>query len=92
MKQSTGVVMTYRAIALLLCVLLTPLPQFAQTASRAGSISALRPSALRNTTLLKAKDQVNWNDTLKTDTGGRMRIGLNDGSILALAPTASYAS
>jgi ferric-dicitrate binding protein FerR (iron transport regulator) len=84
MKQSNGVVMSYRAIALLLCVLLSPLPQFAQTASRAGSISALRPSAMRNTTLLKAKDQVNWNDTLKTDTGGRMRIGLDDGSILSV--------
>lgn len=73
-----------RALAILLCILLSPLPQFAQTSQRAGAISAVRPSAMKNTVLLKAKDQVNWNDLLKTDSGGRMRIGLDDGSILSV--------
>jgi hypothetical protein len=84
MNRHTQAGICYRALVVLLCLLLSPLPQFAQTSQRAGTISAVRPSAMRNTSLLKAKDQVNWNDLLKTDTGGRMRIGLDDGSILSV--------
>ena len=74
----------YRALAVMLCFLLSPLPEFAQTAQRAGAVSAVRPEATRNAVVVKAKDAVNWNDLMKTDTAGRMRLGLDDGSILSV--------
>jgi hypothetical protein len=74
----------YRALAVILCFLLSPLPQFAQSNNHAGIVSALRVSATKNSSAVKAKDPVNWNDLLKTDATGRMRIALDDGSILSI--------
>jgi len=81
-RKQAGII--YRALAVMLCFLLSPLPEFAQSAQHAGAISAVRPEATRNASVVKAKDGVNWNDLLKTDTAGRMRIGLDDGSILSV--------
>ncbi|MBZ5654570.1 MAG: FecR family protein [Acidobacteriia bacterium] len=50
----------------------------------AGQISALIPSATRNAKPTKAKDNLEWNDLLKTEQKGRLRAGLTDGSILSL--------
>ena len=67
-RKQVGII--YRALAVMLCFLLSPLPDFAQSAQHAGAVSAVRPEATRNATKVKAKDGVNWNDLLKTDTEG----------------------
>jgi len=84
MKHHTQPRFSYRALAVILCFLLSPLPQFAQSNQHAGSISALRVSATKNAGAVKAKDPINWNDVLKTDATGRMRIALDDGSLLSI--------
>jgi len=53
-------------------------------AQKAGEIGALIPEGLRNTTPAKVRDDVQWNDLLKTLSAGRMRANLLDGSILTL--------
>jgi hypothetical protein len=50
----------------------------------AGQITALIPSATRNTQPAKNKDGLLWNDLLQTAQKGRLRAGLTDGSILSL--------
>jgi hypothetical protein len=75
-----------RALAVLLCVLLSNLPVFAADAQRAGQIGALMPAATRNDKPTKAKDDLDWNDVLKTTASGRVRANLTDGSILSLGP------
>ena len=84
MQRNTRASFLYRGLAVILCLLISPLPQFAQSNNHAGSISALRVSATRNSGRVQAKDPVTWNDLLKTDATGRMRIGLDDGSILSM--------
>ncbi len=84
MQRSARASFFSRSLAVVLSLLISPLPQFAQSNNHAGSISALRVSATRNAGPVKAKDPVNWNDLLKTDATGRMRIGLDDGSILSM--------
>jgi hypothetical protein len=84
MQLNQQVRLTYRLLAALLCFVLSPLPQFAQSNSRAGQVSALRTSVQRNSSATKAQDAVNWNDLLKTDNNGRVRVGLDDGSILSV--------
>ena len=67
--------------------MLSPLPALcAPSASgqTAGQISALIPSATRNAAPAKVKDDLMWNDLLKTEQKGRLRAGLTDGSILSL--------
>lgn len=76
-----------RFVAELLCFLLITLPAFSTpraAGQRAGEISALVPSATRNSKPAKAKDELEWNDLLKTEHTGRVRAGLTDGSILSL--------
>ncbi len=75
-----------RALAVLLCLLLSNLPVLAAGAQRAGQISALMPAATRNDKPAKAKDDLDWNDVLKTTASGRVRASLSDGSILSLGP------
>lgn len=79
----------YRSLALLLCVLISPLSGFCyQTsgaaAQPAGSVTALDPAATRNGGALNNRDSVQWNDLLQTSPSGRLRVGLRDGSILSL--------
>ncbi len=76
-----------RSIAMVLCSLLTGLPAMAQPAGNnqvAGQINALIPAATRNSQTAKLKEELNWNDLLKTEKTGRVRAGLKDGSILSV--------
>ena len=77
----------YKLVAVVLCFLMLPLPSFSQGQSSsqpAGTISALIPQATRNGAIAKSKDDVFWNDVLRTEGAGRARIQLKDGSILSL--------
>ena len=74
-------------IAAVLCLLLSPLPAVCAPPAggqRAGQINALIPAATRNDQPAKAKDELDWNDLLKTAASGRLRAGLDDGSILSV--------
>jgi len=51
---------------------------------RAGQIDALIPAATRNDSTAKAKEDIDWNDLLKTTKSGRVRASLLDGSILSV--------
>jgi len=76
-----------RSVAMVLCSLLTGLPTMAQPAASnqvAGQINALIPAATRNSQTAKVKEELNWNDLLKTEKTGRVRAGLKDGSILSV--------
>ena len=76
-----------RFTAVLLCVLLSNLPALAEpqaSGQQAGQIDALIPAAMRNDKAAKAKDELFWNDLLKTTHSGRVRAGLTDGSILSV--------
>lgn len=77
----------FRCIAVLMALIMSPLPGMAQGASSsqpAGQITALIPQATRNGSVAKNKDDVMWNDVLRTEGGGRARVQLRDGSILSL--------
>jgi len=79
-----------RLLCLLACLAISPLPALcapqaaAAAEQRAGEIGALRPAATRNDTVAHVKDDLHWNDLLKTDTAGRLRANLADGSLLSL--------
>lgn len=74
-------------IAGLLCLLISPLATVCEPqsgAQRAGQIDALIPAAMRNTKAATVKEELDWNDLLKTAKTGRVRAGLTDGSILSV--------
>ncbi len=76
-----------RLLSLVLALMLSPLPSLlAQSGSsqQAGQINALIPQGSRNDRLAKVKEEVDWNDLLKTENAGRMRVGLLDGSMLSV--------
>jgi hypothetical protein len=76
-----------RLIAGVLCLLLSPLPAVCAPPAggqRAGQINALIPAATKNEQITKVKDELDWNDLLKTAASGRVRAGLDDGSILSV--------
>ncbi|MGH9530835.1 MAG: FecR family protein, partial [Terriglobales bacterium] len=78
-----------QVIAVLLCLLISPLPslcapQAPPAGQKAGEVGALRPEATRNEQVLKVKDEVQWNDFLKTLPTGRLRAQLLDGSQLSM--------
>jgi len=75
--------MFQRTLAILLCALLSELPSIAAD-QLAGHVSALIPSATRNSQPTKVRDDLDWNDLLQTTQSGRLRAGLLDGSILSL--------
>jgi len=79
----------HRCVALALCFLLSPLTAFCYQAAgagaqQAGTISAFDAAATRNGTGVAVRDQVQWNDELQTNSTGRLRMSLRDGSILSL--------
>jgi len=79
--------MIIRCTSLLLCLTMAALPCWSeppQANQRAGEISALIPSAERNSKPTKAKDDVDWNDLLRTQHTGRLRAVLGDGSTLSM--------
>ncbi|HXZ26386.1 MAG TPA: FecR family protein [Terriglobales bacterium] len=93
MKATASFSLPYRALAVLLAVLMVPLPVLSQpqggsssskATQEAGQISALIPAGFRNASAARVKDDLYWNDVLKTDKSGRMRVNLRDGSILSL--------
>ena len=74
-----------------MCILLSTLPAFSEPqagaqagAQRAGEIDALIPAATRNAQTASVKEELDWNDLLKTQHSGRVRAGLTDGSILSV--------
>jgi hypothetical protein len=77
---------TQRALAALLIFLLSPAPLLCQqtTNQQAGDVANIDPAATRNGATTRLKDSVYWNDHLKTDTRGRLRVALRDGSSLSL--------
>jgi len=76
-----------RALAVVLAALLSVLPLVAGAPAEhpvAGQVTALIPAAQRNDRTLKLKEEVGWNDLLRTDRAGRARLSLRDGSIMSL--------
>ena len=77
-----------RALAVFLASLISVLPLMAEAPGgehpSAGQITAVVPAAERNNRALKLKEEVGWNDLLRTDRAGRARLSLRDGSILSL--------
>ncbi len=82
--------MTRRALASLVILLIAAAATFSQVpAGHAGQISAILPSAKlfpkRGKDKLAAKgDALSWDDRVRTYPTGRVRISLDDGSILSL--------
>lgn len=50
----------------------------------AGVVGGVIPNATRNAQPVAVKDTLQWNDLLQTNTKGRLRANLTDGSILSL--------
>ncbi len=76
-----------RITVIVLSSLLAALPAMPQPQTGnqpAGQINAMIPAATRNSQPAKVKEDLNWNDLLKTEHSGRVRAGLKDGSILSL--------
>ena len=75
-----------RTLAALFVFLLSPAPLLCQQATnqQAGDVANIDPAATRNGSTSRLKDLVYWNDHLKTDTRGRLRVALRDGSSLSL--------
>ena len=75
-----------RLTAAALCLMISPFPALCQQAAsgHAGEIKALIPAATRNAKAAKVRDDLDWNDLLKTEKSGRVRAGLTDGSILSV--------
>lgn len=76
-----------RITAVVLCALLLNLPVLGEpqaAGQRAGQIDAMIPAATRNDAAAKAKEDIDWNDLLKTAKSGRVRASLLDGSILSV--------
>ncbi len=76
-----------RALAGVLASLISVLPLLAEGPPEpptAGQVTAIVPAAERNNRALKLKQEVDWNDLLRTDRSGRARLSLRDGSILSL--------
>jgi ferric-dicitrate binding protein FerR (iron transport regulator) len=81
------VIQLRRIHAALLCFLLSALPVMSEpqaAGQHAGQIDALIPAATRNDKATKTKDELQWNDLLKTTHSGRVRASLTDGSILSV--------
>jgi hypothetical protein len=83
-KKGISLASLKRLTSVLLCFLLSPLSVLAADVQHAGQINALIPAATRNDKTTKVKDDLDWNDLLKTQQNGRVRAGLNDGSILSV--------
>ena len=71
-------------VSVLMSLLFSVSPLLAADGQTAGEVKALIPAAARNDQPVQVKDALAWNDLLRTDAKGRMRAGLNDGSILSL--------
>lgn len=73
------------SLSTVLSVLLATLPAWANPADQnAGVVGALIPNATRNAQPIAVNAALQWNDLLQTNTKGRLRANLTDGSILSL--------
>ena len=72
------------ALSVLQSLLFAVGPSMAADGQTAGEVKALIPAAARNDQAINVKDALAWNDLLRTDSKGRLRAGLTDGSILSL--------
>ena len=75
------------ALAVVLASLIAALPLMAQAPAEhpaAGQITAFVPAVQRNDRSVKIKEEINWQDVLRTDRAGRARLSLRDGSIVSL--------
>ena len=72
------------SLVLSLLLVATPMLGAPTNSQTAGEVKALIPAASRNAQPVKVKDSLAWNDLLKTDTQGRLRAGLTDGSTLSV--------
>ena len=70
-------------LAILLSVLMAICPLWGAEQS-AGSVQAMIPDATRNAQPLAVNATLDWNDLLQTNTKGRLRAKLTDGSLLSL--------
>jgi FecR protein len=88
MKAKISAQRLHCAVAGLLCFLLSPLAAFSSGDNNnssfepVGKITGLVSIATRNRTNSNTRDVVHANDSLRTNTSGRMRIELRDGSTL----------
>ena len=80
-----------RGTALLLCFLLSPLCPAAYSGTDIGSdhepvgkVSGVSSSASQDGTAVAIKNVVRTNEMLATNRSGRLRIQLDDGSILSI--------
>lgn len=76
----------HSGVALLLCLTLCPLAYSSDTSSRepAGKVTGLASSASENGSPALLKDVVRTNEWLTTNKSGRLRVRLDDGSILSV--------
>jgi hypothetical protein len=90
MKVKISAQQLHRAVAVLLCLLLSPFSalSFGDTNNSSfepvGKITGLVSIATRNRINSNTRDVVRANDNLSTNKSGRMRIELQDGSILTV--------
>src|ERR1700732_3481862 len=88
MKVKVSAQRLHRAVAVLFCFLLSPFSALSfgdnnnSSFEPVGKITGLVSVATRNRTNPNTRDVVRANDNLSTNTSGRMRIELQDGSIL----------
>lgn len=84
-KEGVSMNLFRRHLVILLSFLICTTPVFsAPDGTRAGEISAMIPAATLNSSPAKTKEELDWNDLLKTEHSGRVRASLADGSILSL--------
>ncbi len=72
------------ALALLFSFVPAVTAQTAPAGQTAGDIRALIPGASRNGSKVKLHQELMWNDVVKTDPTGRLRLGFRDGSFLSV--------
>ncbi|HZP22208.1 MAG TPA: FecR family protein [Terriglobales bacterium] len=73
------------ALSLLLSLLMASSALWAEPADQtAGAVKAMVPDATRNAQKLAVNDTLQWNDLLATNTKGRVRANLTDGSLISV--------
>jgi hypothetical protein len=89
MKHDCWTTKLHCGMALILCFALSPLCPLAyssDTSDRepAGKVTGVASSVLENGTPALLKDEVRTNELLSTNKSGRLRVQLDDGSILSI--------
>jgi hypothetical protein len=97
MNRATILSRLSRGTALLLCFLLSPLCPAAYSGTDIGSdrepvgkVTGIRSSASQNGAAVAMKNVVRTNEMLATNGSGRLRIQLDDGSILSIGSESQF--